>query len=744
MDSDSRRYIDEKLDELFISRLTQACRWGAVIFLLLAGLDYVSTPENFASFVRYRIGIAVFLFCIAGIVVLAPKRRVLFYQALAFIAVIGSAATVEFMILQYGGHRSSYAPGMILLGLCAIGFIPARPSFNFATALIIYVVYAAPIALIEPIDDFRAFFTANAFLVSSLLSVVLIRYLSQRSLIGELGLQFDLQQQRARLEEEARDRTAQLVATIVDLKNLIAERRRSDDALKESEEKFRTLFLESKDVFYISEPQGRFLDINPAGVELFGYSSKEELLSIDIPRDLYAYPQDRKKFVDIVDRTGYARDYEVHMKRKNGERLTVLITSTAMRDKTGRLTAFRGIIRDVTERKRLEEQLLQSQKMEAVGQLAGGIAHDFNNILTAVTGYSGMVLKKLRDDDPLKLYVEHIRAAAEQAASLTHSLLAFSRKQVMNPRPVALNEIVNKVEKLLFRLIGEDIELRTVLAKGELTIVADSVQIEQVLINLATNARDAMPGGGSLTIETWEQVMAAEAARRHNGMRPGSYAVMTVTDTGTGMTDSTRQKIFEPFFTTKEVGKGTGLGLAMVYGIVKQHEGTIAVSTTPGQGTVFTVYLPLVGRRPERPDNPRFEPVMGGSETVLLGEDNDMVRFMTKSLLNDAGYTVLEAADGEEAVNCFSENRDHIDLLILDVIMPKKNGRDVYEDVRSMRPGVKVLFTSGYTADIIRTKGVIEEGLNFLQKPAAMGELLRKIRAILDAPGPGTPRSPAA
>ncbi len=513
----------------------------------------------------------------------------------------------------------------------------------------------------------------------------------------------------------------------------VTERRRSELALQESEEKFRTLFEESRDVFYISVPEGRFLDINPAGVELFGYASKEELLNLDITQDLYVYPEERVRFVDLVDRTGYAKDYEVHMKRKNGEMLTVLITSTAVRDAAGHLAAFRGIIRDVTEQKKLELQLLQSQKMEAVGQLAGGIAHDFNNILTAIVGYAGILRRRMSDGDPHRAYVEHILSASERASSLTRSLLAFSRKQIMNPGPVDLNEIVRKADKLLVRLIGEDIELRTVAGNNALVVIADSVQVEQVLMNLATNARDAMPRGGSLTIETREENVAPEKARAHRGMKPGSYALMTVSDTGEGMDDATREKIFEPFFTTKEVGKGTGLGLAMVYGIIKQHDGYIAVSSTPGRGTSFAIYLPLAPRSAGRsaPDI-RHDAVTGGSETILLGEDNDTVRFMTKDLLDDFGYEVIDAADGPEAVRKFMEHRDRIDLLILDVIMPKMNGREVYEAIKIVNPRIKVIFTSGYTGDIIRTKGMVGQDAHFLQKPVAIDELLQKIRSVLD------------
>jgi PAS domain S-box-containing protein len=513
----------------------------------------------------------------------------------------------------------------------------------------------------------------------------------------------------------------------------VTERRQAEEALKESEEKFRTLFIESKDVFYISTPEGKFLDINPAGVVLFGYATKEELLAIDIGREVYVNQGERRRFVDLVDRDGYAKDYPVQMKRKSGETLSVLITSTAVRDKNNRVTAFRGIIRDVTEQKKLEQLLLQSQKMEAVGQLAGGIAHDFNNILTAIIGYAGLLRKKLPTDEPGTMYVEHIVSSAERAAGLTHSLLAFSRKQIINPRPIDLNEIVSKVEKLLLRLIGEDIECRLLLSSRTLTVTADSLQIEQVLMNLATNARDAMRTGGRFTLATGYADMDREFVALHPGAKPGRYAWIAAADTGMGIEEKNLSRIFEPFFTTKEVGKGTGLGLAMVYGIIKQHDGYITVESASGQGTTFTLYLPMLQGAlvEDRPDEQAAH-APGGTETVLVAEDDELVRSIITATLAEFGYTVLEASDGEEAIQKFKEHCGDIRLIILDVIMPRKNGKEVYAAARALRPDVKALFISGYTADIIHSRGVLENGLHFIQKPLLTGELLSKVRAVLD------------
>ncbi|MCL5236404.1 MAG: PAS domain S-box protein [Nitrospirae bacterium] len=513
----------------------------------------------------------------------------------------------------------------------------------------------------------------------------------------------------------------------------ITRRKRAEEALQESERKYRELFEESKDVISISTPDGRILDFNRAGLELFGYSSKEELLNADIARDLYVHAEDLEGFKRILGQYGFVKDYEATMRKKDGDMLNVLITATAVYDAKGDIVAYRGIIRDITSQKRLEQQLLHAQKMEAIGQLAGGVAHDFNNILTAIIGYANILLMKLGRDDPLKNYVAHILESSEKASSLTKSLLTFGRKQIINMAPVDLDEIVRRVERLLSRLIGEDVELRVSLAGKALTIMADSGQVEQVLMNLATNARDAMPEGGRLTISTELIELDIEFTRRHRYGEPGLYAALSVTDTGGGIDAKTKERIFEPFFTTKEVGKGTGLGLSIVYGIVKQHNGYINVYSELGKGAAFKIYLPLVGS-----DIGKTEPeagiiaVKGGDETILVAEDNEKVRGLTKTVLGEFGYTVIEAVDGNDAVRKFMENRDKVQLLLLDVVMPEKNGREAYEEIKAVWPDIKVIFTSGYTADIITRKGVPEGALDFISKPAPPRELLIKVREVLD------------
>ncbi len=407
--------------------------------------------------------------------------------------------------------------------------------------------------------------------------------------------------------------------------------------------------------------------------------------------------------------------------------------SYPLKDPSGQTISAIEIVNNTTEKKKLEDQLRHAQKMEAVGQLAGGIAHDFNNILTAIIGYGSLMKMKMVDDDPLRRYLLQILDSAQRAANLTQGLLAFSRKQVISPKSVHVNKIIEKVEKLLRRLIGEDVEMKVILADDHLTVLADSGQLEQVLVNLATNARDAMSEGGSLTIRTGKAILDHEFVKVHGYGKPGQYALISVTDTGAGMDGKTKERIFEPFFTTKEVGKGTGLGLSIVYGIVKQHKGYITCSSEPGKGTAFRIYLPATGDEVSRTETDKvLLPASGGTETVLIAEDDAVVRALVKETLEQSGYTVIEAADGEDAVGVFARSRDRVRLLILDVIMPKKNGKEVYEEIRKDRPDIKVIFSSGYTADILYKKRFIEEGFSFISKPVSPADLLRLVRETLD------------
>ena len=414
----------------------------------------------------------------------------------------------------------------------------------------------------------------------------------------------------------------------------------------------------------------------------------------------------------------------------------VKASGVVIRDGAGKAVRMIGVNQDITRQKTLEEQLRQAQKMEAIGQFAGGIAHDFNNILTAIFGFASLIQLKMPEEDPLRFNVDQVLAAAERAAGLTQSLLTFSRKQVLNLRPVSLNEIIGKVDKFLGRIIGEDIKLQTLFKGDDIVVQADSGQIEQVLLNLATNARDAMPQGGILSVVTETVEIDQEYIDFYGYGLPGAYARMTISDSGTGMDAQTKKRIFDPFFTTKEVGKGTGLGLSIVYGIVKQHKGFINVYSEPGRGTTFSIYLPLANREllvKTEPTDMAYP--KGGSETILMAEDDSLVRELSKTVLTEYGYTVIEATNGEEALQKFLENRDSIRLLLLDVVMPKKNGKEVHEEIKKMGANVKVIFLSGYPAEMVNDTGLLGQGAQLIMKPVHPQHLLRTIREELDRAG---------
>jgi len=437
----------------------------------------------------------------------------------------------------------------------------------------------------------------------------------------------------------------------------------------------------------------------------------------------------------VTDAIECGKDFQLELDVVTAKkrRIRVYTTSRVIRE-NGVTTKIVGAYQDITERRRLEEQLRQSQKMEAVGQLAGGVAHDFNNILTVILGYSSLLKMDAALNDKQRRSVEEITASAEKAAQLTHGLLAFSRKQTLVMKQENLNDIIQHVHKFLTRIIGEDVILNTSCKDAELPIVTDKGQMEQVLVNLATNARDAMPGGGILSVTSERVVLDSSFADFHKSdVPPGAYALLTVSDTGMGIRKEHLEHIFEPFFTTKEVGKGTGLGMAIIYGIIKQHNGFINVYSELGQGTTFRIYLPIQepGGKPLLDEVDAGRP-QGGHETILVAEDDPAVRRLVSEILQSCGYKVILAEDGEDAVQKFRGNRDTISLILMDMIMPKKNGREALKEMQRIRPGTKAIFSSGYTADFIESRGVSEIGIDLIMKPVQPTELLKKIRHMLD------------
>ncbi|MDH4231863.1 MAG: PAS domain S-box protein [Nitrospirota bacterium] len=537
-----------------------------------------------------------------------------------------------------------------------------------------------------------------------------------------------------RVEKHGNDEVGQLVDNF---NAMIGQIEKRNLELLSSEKRFRTLVDQAVDAFFLFDPEGRIVDVNQRACDSLGYT-RDELLSLsvkDIDAGEAAVRSDEKAWENLQPHVPVTNE-TVH-RRKDGSTLTVEVRLGIM-EISGRLFIM-GLARDISERRRSEEekkklefQLQQAQKMEAIGHLAGGIAHDFNNMLTAIIGYGNLLNMKIGEKSPLKNYVEQILNSSEKSADLTRQLLAFSRNQIISPKQRDLNQLITGMEKLLNRIIGEDIELMTRLTDKALPVMVDTGQIEQVLMNLCTNARDAMPNGGCLSVVTKTVHLDEDYIAASGIEKAGIYALMSVSDSGKGMDETTRLRIFEPFFTTKEVGKGTGLGLAIVYGIIKQHGGHITVYSEPGKGTTFKIYLPLVEPVEEAEATAEMIVPKGGTETILVAEDNEDVRKLERKVLEGVGYTVIEAVDGEDAINKFEENKERIQLALLDVIMPKKSGKEVYDRIKKVKPGMKILFTSGYTSDVISTKGILEEKMSFISKPVSPNDLLVKIREILD------------
>ena len=508
----------------------------------------------------------------------------------------------------------------------------------------------------------------------------------------------------------------------------ITERKRAELKLAESEEQFRAVFDGAIDAKVVTDDDGRFLEVNPAACELYG-CPRAELLK----RKVEEFAEPGFRFEQVLATAGATGRFRASHRlfRPDGTVRDVDASTTINVLPRRHFSA----LRDMTEHRQLEGQFRQAQKMEAVGQLAGGVAHDFNNLLGVITGYSELLSRRLEPEHAGHKALEQIRKAADRAAALTRQLLAFSRKQVLEPKVLDLNAVLAGVDKMLRRLIGEDVQIQTRFAEDLWQVKADPGQVEQVIVNLAVNARDAMPKGGQLTLETANTALDAAYARAHTYVRPGPYVMLAVSDTGHGMDAGTQSRIFEPFFTTKEPGKGTGLGLATVFGIVKQSGGHINVYSEPGRGSTFKVYLPRideVATKEEAATPPPPPPT--GTETILLVEDAEALRVMIREILESGGYTVVDASNPDEALARAQAYRGSLHLMLTDVVLPHMSGPDLAASLARVLPEMRVLYMSGYAADAIGNHGVLEPGTFFIQKPFTADDLLRKLRAVLDAP----------
>jgi len=519
----------------------------------------------------------------------------------------------------------------------------------------------------------------------------------------------------------------------------ITERKRAEEALWASEKRFRELFDEAPVGYHEIDKEGKITRVNRTELDMLGYTPEEML-----GRYVYEFVTEEISSQSVKGKLAGTLSigaiFERTYLRKDGTTIPVLLGDTLIKDSQGRIIGLRTTIQNITERKQaegekatLQEQLRQSQKMEAIGRLAGGVAHDFNNILTVIKGYSQFSLAEIKQEDPLRENIEEIKKSADRAADLTRQLLAFSRRQIMEMKVLDLNDLFRNLDKMLRRIIGEDIELVTILDENLGRVKTDTGQIEQVIMNLSVNARDAMPKGGKLTIETANVDLDGAYACAHVAVKPGPYVMLAVSDTGVGMTPEVKERVFEPFFTTKDIGKGTGLGLSTVYGIVKQSGGNIWVYSEPGKGTTFKIYLPRVDEPLEKlKGEVKKEGLPLGSETVLIVEDDEDVRKFAARVLEKQGYTVLVASQGSDALPLCGEYKKPIHMVLCDVVMPGIAGRELTDHLVSLHPEMKVLYMSGYTENAIVHHGILIEGMNYIQKPFTVEGLVRKLREVLD------------
>lgn len=710
---DRELYIKDKIDQLSKYWYGIASSIGASLFLSLGIMDYFSAPEHFTRFLLYRLGVSLLLLVSFFI---NRKLKSKYRTALFTYAIIISAAAIELMVLDFGGHRSTYYVGFIILVICVLGLIPMNLPLSLLGISIIYSIYLIPILILDPIVDFRTFFTANSFLISFFAIAVVWRYSSQKNLIKTLGLQYDLDQEREKLAKYS-----------TQLEQLVAERTRE---LNKSNVMLNSLFENAGDGIMIIDRDGIILSANHRACEIHGFD-KGALIGANIG---LLEPEENKQICrERMERlfNGESLVFETQHYKKDGSRVSLEISSKAV-EVDGSLL-IQSFHRDITEKKRLQKQLFQSQKMESIGALAGGIAHDFNNILSAILGNAQLLYEFSDLDESSKRKVRVIENSSRRAGQMVSKLLSFARQGSSESFPLNLNAVIRDTIELIERMMMKrNIEIKMEIDNTIPSINGDSNRLEQVIMNLVVNAADAMPDGGLITIATSPVTLGRDASRIHPLLAPGKYVVLKVADTGSGIPDAIRDRIFDPFFTTKGPGKGTGLGLAMVYGIVKDHKGIINVESRAGKGTTFDIYLPA-SERPVFKSEEAAVHSTAGREKLLVVDDEEDVLTVIKDILETQGYKVVATTNPVYALDLFKELHDTIDLVITDIVMPLVNGRELIRHFKIIKPALKVIAISGYDA---RNTGKREKDIDaYIRKPFDGLYLFSIVRKVLDSTG---------
>ncbi len=685
-----------------------------ILFLFLGAMDFFATPENFKQFTRYRLGICTILLVLYY---LNTLKRVKAYQYVIITSIIVlSAITVELMILQLGGHRSSYYVGMNLVIVGALGLIPFNLRLSISVAVLIYAIYIFPILILDNITDARTFISNNAFMISTFCIALTWRILTHKTMLNELSLQYDLAEEKRKLEQYS-----------TRLEDLVAEKTRE---LSISEQKYRALFDNANDGIAVLDPDGTMVTVNHQFSELHGFENAALLGAhyrlLEVEEREGAIDERLAKILG-----GEATVYEAEHYKKDGGRIIFEISVKAI--DIGGKPHIQSFHRDITEKKMLQTQLFQSQKMESIGVLAGGIAHDFNNILTAILGHAEVLRRTSSPSDSAALRrIKTIEDAARRAGQMVAKLLSFARKDSMEMVPANLNDVVQDTVDLLERtLINKKVKATLEIDHAIPAINGDSIQLEQIITNLIVNAADAMPQGGTITIQTAFMDLGERAPLLHPLLAPGEYVVLTIADTGVGIPDAILGKIFDPFFTTKKPGKGTGLGLAMVYGIVKAHKGEIRVMSRQGLGTIFEVYLPATDNPvQEESEEPSLEAVAGRENVLIVDDEKNVLSFM-KDTLEAQGYKVIAADNPVYAQDLFQQMAGEIDLVITDMVMPLVNGKELVRQFKKIRPEVKMIAMSGIDPGNSSKEGAHVDA--FIKKPFEGIILLTAVRKVLDS-----------
>jgi two-component system cell cycle sensor histidine kinase/response regulator CckA len=711
MELEKKKYLKSQTERIIQTWVGISAILGIILFMSLSVLDYFVTPDNFKRFLIYRIAVSLFL----GILYFLNKlKRKLSYQyTVVILGILSSAIALELMILHFGGHKSIYYAGINLLILCLLGVLPLNLLISVSVALLLYFVYLFPILLFDRITDPGSFINNNVFILATIFVAFIWRILSQKSLTKELELQYELDKDKEQLQTYSSQ-----------LEELVSARTKE---LSVSEERFRALFDNANDGIIVVDKNGTIVNVNHRFCEMHGFDRVALIGKNFGLLEAKKWEDELEERMDRIFR-GESLVFEAEHVRKDGSRILVEVSSKAI--DVGGTVYVQSFHRDVTEKKRLQQQLFQSQKMESIGVLAGGIAHDFNNILTAILGHAEFLQEFGNLDAAATQKIKTIELSARRAGQMVSKLLSFARKGGFEAVPVNLNAIVKDTSELMERVMGKKgIRLKIETDSTIPPFDGDPNQIEQVIMNLLVNAGDAMPDGGDLSITTSERELGTGAFLVHPLLSPGRYVVLRISDTGTGIAKQVRDKIFDPFFTTKETGKGTGLGLATVYGIVKDHKGVINLLTEEGKGTTFEIFFPASKERlPVRSE----VPVYAGKERekIFVVDDEESILSFIREALESKGYRVLVADNPTYALEISKNIIDDIDLIIADIVMPLVTGTELIKHFKELKPSVKIIAISGYET---LPPGGRDNVDAFISKPFERAHLVSVVRRVLDS-----------